>query len=88
LESYFKASAILVLDLKSLYRQLMLHPDDRAITRFTVAGVIYRFVRLPTGLKHLPNVFQQLMMDAFSNLLGRVAIYIDDIIVGVPEKGA
>ncbi|BHF66763.1 hypothetical protein SprV_0200978500 [Sparganum proliferum] len=70
------------LDLKSGYRQVEIHPDDRHKTAFTVSQGLYEFQTLPFGLCNAAATFQCLMYRVLQPLiLDKCLVYLDDIIV-------
>jgi transposase InsO family protein len=72
-----------VLDMKSGYHQVPVHPEDVHKTAFT-AGPLghWEFCRLPFGLTNSPATYQRLMESVFTGMhLDYVQIYLDDIIV-------
>lgn len=70
------------IDLKSGFHQILLKPEDRMKTAFTVNNESYQYVRSPFGLKNLPAQFCMLMKTVMAGLSPRVAFsYIDDILV-------
>ena len=71
------------LDLKSGYHQLPLHPEDRKFTGFRTPFGLYRYKRLPQGVKNAPPIFQRIMEKTLSGLsIDNVAVYLDDIVMG------
>ena len=71
------------LDLKSGYHQIPLHPGDREYTGFRTPFGLYRYLRLPQGVKNAPPIFQKIMETVLAGLPEeRVAVYLDDVIVG------
>lgn len=80
------ANFLSVLDLRSCYYQVAVHPDDIEKTAFVVPFGLYEYTRLPFGLSNAPATFQRLMQrclgdQSFDNVL----IYLDDIIVYSPD---
>ncbi|GBN87953.1 Retrovirus-related Pol polyprotein from transposon 17.6 [Araneus ventricosus] len=70
------------LDLKTGYHQIEVNPDDKDKTAFVCPFGMFRYKRMPFGLKNAPVTFQRLM-DQFRNRLPTVNIlvYLDDIVV-------
>ncbi|GBM95898.1 Retrovirus-related Pol polyprotein from transposon 297, partial [Araneus ventricosus] len=70
------------LDLKTGYHQIELNPDDKDKTAFVCPFGMFRYKRMPFGLKNAPATFQRLM-DQFRNGLPTVNIlvYLDDIVL-------
>ncbi|GBN01029.1 Retrovirus-related Pol polyprotein from transposon 17.6 [Araneus ventricosus] len=70
------------LDLKTGYHQIEVNPDDKDKTAFVCPFGMFRYKRMPFGLKNAPATFQRLM-DQFRNGLPTVNIlvYLDDIVV-------
>lgn len=75
-------SFITLIDLRSGYWQVPVRMEDRDKTTFTTTSGLYRFLRMPFGLKNAPATFQR-MMDRFRRMLPEVIIlvYLDDIII-------
>ncbi|GBM17438.1 Retrovirus-related Pol polyprotein from transposon 17.6 [Araneus ventricosus] len=70
------------LDLKTGYHQIEINPADKDKTAFVCPFGMFRYKRMPFGLKSAPATFQRLM-DQFCNGLPTVNIlvYLDDIVV-------
>ncbi|GBN03791.1 Retrovirus-related Pol polyprotein from transposon 17.6 [Araneus ventricosus] len=70
------------LDLKTGYHQIEVNPDDKDKTAFVCTFGMFRYKRMPFGLKNAPATFQRLM-NQFRNGLPTVNIlvYLDDIVV-------
>lgn len=70
------------IDLRSGYWQVSVSEDDRDKTAFITPFGLYRFKRMPFGLKNAPATFQRLI-HRFRSGLPDVTIlaYLDDIIV-------
>ena len=72
-----------VLDMKSGYHQVPIHPDDVHKTAFT-AGPLghWEFCRLAFGLTNSPATYQRLMDTIFADLSPTfLQVYLDDVIV-------
>ncbi|GBN06046.1 Retrovirus-related Pol polyprotein from transposon 17.6 [Araneus ventricosus] len=69
-------------DLKTGCHQIEVNPDDKDKTAFVCPFGMFRYKRMPFGLKNAPATFQRLM-DQFRNGLPTVNIlvYFDDIVV-------
>ena len=71
-----------ILDLKSGYWQIELHPSAREKTAFVTHNGLYEFLVMPFGLTNCGASFQRLMGHILRSLEYRFAlIYIDDIII-------
>jgi hypothetical protein len=74
------------LDLKSGFHQIPVHPDSMDRTAFWWGGNLYRFRRMPFGLKQCPAAYQRVM----DIELGRAGlsyctkVFIDDILIHSP----
>lgn len=68
-----------VLDLSDAFFQLEIAEDHREITTITTPKGLFRFKRLPFGIKTAPAIFQQAMDSTLAGL--GVYAYIDDVIV-------
>lgn len=76
-----------VLDLKSGYHQIRMHPDDSPKTAFMFERGHYEFARMPFGLKNAPATFQKLMDEVLEGVGEDFCqIYMDDIIVFSPDR--
>ena len=82
LEMLKEKKFIAKLDLRSGYHQFVIDEESRSLTTFRTSKGVFRFKRIPFGLKMAPAFFQKTMLDVLGTLVGRVcAVYIDDIIV-------
>jgi len=82
LDQLGRAKYFSCLDLMSGFHQIELEKSSRDITSFSTSNGLYRFTRLPFGLKIGPNSFQRMMTIAFSGLEPSQAfLYMDDLIV-------
>ena len=71
-----------IVDLRSAFLQLPLHPRDRQKTAFITKQGLYEFTVLPFGLKNSPAVFQRLMTEVLQGLQGSsCTVFLDDIII-------
>ena len=71
-----------IIDLRSAFLQLPLHPKDREKTAFVTKQGLFEFTVLPFGLKNSPAVFQRLMHQVLRGLQGNICtVFLDDIIV-------
>ncbi|BHF81940.1 hypothetical protein SprV_0802507500 [Sparganum proliferum] len=71
-----------ILDLKSGYWQVEIHPNDRHKTTFTVPQGLFEFQTLPFGLCNAAATFQRLMYRVLRHLIPyKCLVYLDDIIV-------
>ncbi|CAH8670750.1 unnamed protein product [Schistosoma haematobium] len=68
------------LDLSEAYLQVEVDEDSKELLTINTHRGLYRFNRLPFGVKPAPAIFQQIMDTMVSNIEG-VAVYLDDIIV-------
>lgn len=70
------------IDLKAGYWQVRVKDSDRDMTAFITPFGLFRFKRMPFGLKNAPATFQRLI-DRFRTGLPNITIlaYLDDIIV-------
>uniref|UniRef100_A0A803JJR6 Gypsy retrotransposon integrase-like protein 1 n=1 Tax=Xenopus tropicalis TaxID=8364 RepID=A0A803JJR6_XENTR len=71
-----------VLDLRSGYYQIPMHPEDKEKTAFITPLGFFEFDRLPQGLSGAPATFQRIMEKTVGDMhLLEVLVYLDDIIV-------
>lgn len=82
LDQLGRAKYFSCLDLVSGFHQIELNKFSCDITSFTTDQGIFRFKRLPYGLKIAPNSFQRMMSLAFSGLSpSKAFLYMDDLVV-------
>ncbi|CAB3246922.1 unnamed protein product [Arctia plantaginis] len=68
------------IDLKSSYHQISVPPDDQDKTTFVSPFGMYRFKRMPFGLRNAPPTFQRLMVKLIRGLKATCVIsYLDDL---------
>jgi Reverse transcriptase (RNA-dependent DNA polymerase) len=82
IDSLSDAVVFSTLDAKSGYWQVSMHPDDRGKTTFTCHVGIFRFKRMPFGLRNAPSTIQRAMDVILSGVRRlKCLCYLDDIIV-------
>jgi hypothetical protein len=75
-----KAKWMTSYDLDRGYWQVEMAPEDRDKTAFVTRRGLFRFIKMPFGLKNAPATFQQLMDYVLRDYIGKfVQVYIDDI---------
>ncbi len=82
LHSTGNAHYISTMDLRSGYYQITIFPDDCDKTAVITPFGVYRFKRMPFGLRNAPATFQRLM-DRFKVRLSglKLLVYLDDLIL-------
>jgi hypothetical protein len=72
-----------LLDLKSAFNQVSVHPNSIEITSFVTPIGQYEYMKMPYGLKNAPAVFQRYIHEIFRDMIDRgdIVIYMDDILV-------
>jgi hypothetical protein len=77
-----------VIDLTQGYHQVLISVNSRDLTAFRTSAGIYRWKRLPMGLKGAPSFFQhQMMSTVLANLLYKICeVYLDDIIIYAEDE--
>jgi RNase H-like domain found in reverse transcriptase/Reverse transcriptase (RNA-dependent DNA polymerase) len=82
IDSLAEAVVFTTLDCNSGYWQIPVHPEDRDKTTFTSHYGIYRFLRLPFGLRNSPATFQRAIYIILSGVKWKTCLdYLDDVIV-------
>ena len=71
-----------LLDLRSGYYQVQMHPDDKEKTSFITENGLYQFTCMPSGLVNAPSSFQRLLDHVLAPLkYNSCLVYIDGIVV-------
>ena len=82
IDSLGDANIFTTLDCNSGYWQIPVRPEDREKTTFTSHEGLYRFLRMPFGLRNAPATFQRFVDITLSGLTWKTClVYLDDIIV-------
>lgn len=68
------------LDITKGYFQILLDPESKKITAFSMTWGLYHINVLPLGLVNSPAVFSWAMRDVMKNMDG-VEVFVDDILV-------
>ena len=69
-----------MLDLKGAYQQLVVSEYTKSLLAIQTIKGLYRFKRLPFGVKPAASIFQS-VMDQILTGLENVQVYIDDILI-------
>ena len=76
------ANFFTLIDLRTGFHQIKIHPDDREKTAFRTRFGSFEYTVLPMGLCNAPGTFMQLMNDTFHDVLDRfVLVFLDDILI-------
>ena len=75
------------LDLRSRYHQLGLHPSSRYITTFSAHAGLFCYKRLNFGISSASEIFQEVIHNVISCILGVKNISDDIIIYGRSQAG-
>ena len=82
LDNLKSAKRYSVLDLKSGFHQVPIHPDDVHKTAFICVEGLFEYLRMSMGMANAPSCFQRLLETIFSDMIGKgVLVYIDDLIL-------
>jgi hypothetical protein len=82
LHSTGNAKYITTLDLRSGYYQIKMYEPHQDKTAFITPFGVYRFKRMPFGLRNAPATFQRLMDRYKVGIEGtQVLVYLDDLII-------
>ena len=86
MDSLGTAKTFSTLDANSGYWQVEIDPKDRDKTAFTSHHGLYRFIRMPFGLKNAPATFQRAIDVILSSVKWQFAlVYLDDIVIFSPK---
>jgi Reverse transcriptase (RNA-dependent DNA polymerase) len=89
IDSLGDAVIFTTLDCNSGYWQIPVRPEDREKTTFTSHYGIYRFLRLPFGLRNAPATFQRAIDIILSGVRWKTClVYLDDVIVFSSDRKA
>jgi Reverse transcriptase (RNA-dependent DNA polymerase) len=89
IDSLGDALVFTTLDCNSGYWKIPVHPGDRDKTTFTSHYGIYRFLRLPFGLRNAPATFQRAIDIILSGIKWKTClVYLGDFIVFSGSRSA
>lgn len=74
------ASFFSKIDLEGAYLQLKLNDASKLLTTINTPWGLYRYNRLPFGIKSAPGIFQTTMLKILNGLEG-ILVYLDDILI-------
>ncbi|UYV76686.1 K02A2.6-like, partial [Cordylochernes scorpioides] len=80
LHSFFGKSIFSKIDLSSAYHQILLDEESQKLTVISTHKGLFKYKRLPFGIKSGATIFQRTMDNIFSGLKN-VIIYLDDILI-------
>jgi hypothetical protein len=72
------------LDMHSGFYQIRMNPRDKDKTAFITKQGLFRFTRMPFGLKNASATFQRVMNEILEGL-DFAKVYVDDILVSSPD---
>ena len=76
------------LDAYSGYHQISMCIDDEEKTTFVTPFGVYRYIKMPFGLKNADSTYQKCVHVVLEGQTGRnVEAYIDDIVVKSKSRG-
>jgi hypothetical protein len=73
-----------MLDMHSGFYQIRMNPRDKDKTAFITNQGLFRFTRMPFGLKNASATFQRVMNEILEGL-DFAKVYVDDILVSSPD---
>jgi len=86
LKSLKNVRYISVLDLRSSFLQVPLHPNSRPLTAFKFNHKVYHFTRVPFGIRNSLSAFIQALNPLIpSDLKDNIRNYVDDILIVSPS---
>lgn len=83
------AKYLIQLDFELRFHQILIKESDREKTDFIVNGAKYEFLRMPSGLKNSPPIFQRSIEDILGPYIFKFTyIYIEDVFIysSFPEE--
>ncbi|UYV76696.1 K02A2.6-like, partial [Cordylochernes scorpioides] len=80
LHSFFGKSIFSKIDLSSAYHQILQDEESQKLTVISTHKGLFKYKRLPFGIKSGATIFQRTMDNIFSGLKN-VIIYLDDILI-------
>ena len=82
IDSLGDAGIFSTLDANSGYWQVEIHPEDKDKSAFSSHFGLFRFTRMPFGLRNAPATFQRVMDVILSSVRWQFAlVYLDDVII-------
>lgn len=82
LEALSGSSIFSTLDAVKGYHQMEMAPDSRYLTAFTCHRGLFKYTRVPFGLKNAPAFFQRFMDGLLGSLRWQSAlVYLDDVVI-------
>jgi len=70
------------LDLKSVYWQMRIRPEDREKIAFSIGKGLWQFTVMLFGLCNAPATFERLMEKVLQQLINKIClVYLDDVII-------
>jgi Reverse transcriptase (RNA-dependent DNA polymerase) len=85
IDSVGDAAVFTTLDCNSGYWQITVHPEDRDKTTFTSHYGIYRFLRLPFGLRNAPATFQRAIDTILSGVKWKTCLFFSTTLLPFPS---
>lgn len=71
-----------VINMKSGFWQVKVHPDDKEKTAFCTTGELWQFTVMSFGLCNAPATFERLMENVLRDIIGKICLfYMDDVII-------
>ena len=77
-----KAQFYTTIDLKSVYHQISVAPEDIEYTAFCTRTSLYQINVLPFGIDSAPAIFQRMILKVLHGIEGKYyKVYIDNILI-------